>query len=112
MIEFDTKFYNYVHKNDMDKIIENEEENGWILVSYICNADTVNYTLQFQRPTRLASYYDENNNELQDLMIYATRNNNTNKDKILDIFISQGLFAVFNLGLETMYKYLTGKDKN
>jgi len=53
-----------------------------------------------------------NNENLQDVMIRATRTYNIDKEKILDVFHEQGITGVFNLGLETMYRYLNNTKLN
>lgn len=49
-------------------------------------------------------------NCIEDIMIQATIYSNVDKDLLLETFYNNGISGVFNLGLETMYKYLKDRE--
>lgn len=45
-----------------------------------------------------------------DMMIKATRHNNTTTEQLLDILKTKGVIGVYNLGMADLFQYLSGRQ--
>lgn len=51
----------------------------------------------------------ETDNEC-DMMIKATRHNNTTTEQLLDVLKTKGVIGVYNLGMADLFQYLSGNQ--
>lgn len=104
-----------VEYDDRNNIIDKMEKEGWELddesTYYSQFHDEVRVKLSFWKPIALTISTDTQE-DLQDIMIHATRAGKVDRDWLLDTLTHKGLIGVFNLGLETMYRYLNDNKLN